>query len=87
MTSFCGSMGCRCCADVDHPPLDFFGHDRGKRQFRTSRCRPQVTNDGTVPFRTGERIAFTYLISQKYTGETATVDILRNGEEMSVDIQ
>ena len=24
-----------------------------------------VSNDGTVPFRTGERIAFAYLVSQK----------------------
>ena len=46
----------------------------------------KVSNDGTVPFRTGERIAFTYLISQKYTGETAQVDILRDGKEMSLEI-
>jgi len=47
----------------------------------------QVTNDGTVPFRTGERIAFTYLISQKYTGETAQVEILRDGKEQSLEIE
>jgi hypothetical protein len=47
----------------------------------------QVTNDGTVPFRTGERIAFTYLISQKYTGETAQVDVLRDGEEISMEVE
>jgi hypothetical protein len=29
-----------------------------------------IANDGTVPFRSGERISFSYLISQKYTGET-----------------
>lgn len=28
-----------------------------------------IGNDGTVPFRRGERISFSYLISQKYTGE------------------
>ena len=27
-----------------------------------------IGSDGTVPFRSGERISFTYLISQKYTG-------------------
>ena len=25
----------------------------------------EIANDGTVPFRTGERIAFSYLISNK----------------------
>ena len=28
-----------------------------------------ISNDGTVPFRTGERIAFSYLISNKYIGK------------------
>ena len=28
-----------------------------------------IANDGTVPFRSGERISFSYLISQKYTDE------------------
>ncbi len=36
--------------------------------------------------RRGERIAFSYLISQKYTGETAQLDILRDGEELSVTV-
>ncbi|MCD7459804.1 hypothetical protein HAX54_042019 [Datura stramonium] len=30
-----------------------------------------VANDGTVPFRHGERIGFSYLVSQKYTGDDA----------------
>uniref|UniRef100_A0A061QUQ1 Protease do-like 9 isoform 1 n=2 Tax=Tetraselmis sp. GSL018 TaxID=582737 RepID=A0A061QUQ1_9CHLO len=47
----------------------------------------QVTNDGTVPFRTGERIAFTYLISQKFTGESAQVELLRDGKELSFEIK
>mmetsp|Transcript_5450 Transcript_5450/g.13818 ORF Transcript_5450/g.13818 Transcript_5450/m.13818 type:complete len:426 (-) Transcript_5450:12-1289(-) len=47
----------------------------------------QVTNDGTVPFRTGERIAFTYLISQKFSGETAKVDVLREGKEISLEVE
>jgi hypothetical protein len=29
----------------------------------------EIGSDGTVPFRSGERISFTYLISQKYTGD------------------
>ncbi|XP_002981859.2 protease Do-like 9 [Selaginella moellendorffii] len=38
-----------------------------------------IANDGTVPFRLGERISFSYLVSQKYTGELAKVKILRDG--------
>lgn len=28
-----------------------------------------IANDGTVPFRSGERISFNYLVSRKYTNE------------------
>ncbi|KAL8143915.1 hypothetical protein V2J09_016947 [Rumex salicifolius] len=37
-----------------------------------------IANDGTVPFRHGERIGFSYLVSQKYTGDDAELKILRN---------
>nr|XP_027074627.1 protease Do-like 9 [Coffea arabica]XP_027074628.1 protease Do-like 9 [Coffea arabica] len=37
-----------------------------------------IANDGTVPFRHGERIGFSYLVSQKYTGDSAAVKVLRN---------
>ncbi|KAK9908877.1 hypothetical protein WJX75_004161 [Coccomyxa subellipsoidea] len=46
----------------------------------------QVACDGTVPFRTGERIHFNYLISQKYTGEHAQLDLLRKGQEVSLRV-
>ncbi|CAL5037730.1 unnamed protein product [Urochloa decumbens] len=39
-----------------------------------------IANDGTVPFRHGERIGFSYLVSQKYTGEKAHVKVLRNSK-------
>ncbi|KAK9067275.1 hypothetical protein SSX86_014601 [Deinandra increscens subsp. villosa] len=39
-----------------------------------------VANDGTVPFRHGERIGFSYLVSQKYTGDKALVKILRKSK-------
>ncbi|KAL5211421.1 hypothetical protein ABZP36_022268 [Zizania latifolia] len=39
-----------------------------------------IANDGTVPFRHGERIGFSYLVSQKYTGEKALIKILRNSK-------
>ena len=38
-----------------------------------------VANDGTVPFRTGERIAFAFLISKKFAGDTARLRIIRGG--------
>eukprot|EP00884_Botryococcus_braunii_P012078 jgi/Botrbrau1/20871/Bobra.0135s0006.1 len=38
-----------------------------------------IGNDGTVPFRRGERISFSYLISQKYTGEEASLRFLHDG--------
>jgi len=39
-----------------------------------------IGNDGTVPFRSGERIAFSYLVSNKYVGETAELRVLRAQE-------
>ncbi|RLM56053.1 protease Do-like 9 [Panicum miliaceum] len=39
-----------------------------------------IANDGTVPFRHGERIGFSYLVSQKYTGEKARVKVLRKSK-------
>ncbi|CAN1322112.1 Protease Do-like 9 [Linum perenne] len=37
-----------------------------------------IANDGTVPFRHGERIGFSYLVSHKYTGDEASVKVLRD---------
>ena len=52
-----------------------------------------VANDGTVPFRKKEheRISFSYLISCKYNGETARLEVLRSGEggrarKLTVDV-
>ncbi|CAM6105357.1 unnamed protein product [Calypogeia fissa] len=45
-----------------------------------------IANDGTVPFRHGERIGFSYLVSQKYTGENAHVKILRGAKIKEFDI-
>ncbi|PON93346.1 Peptidase S1C [Trema orientale] len=49
--------------------------------------RVHIANDGTVPFRHGERIGFSYLISQKYTGDNAAVRVLRNSEILNFDIR
>ncbi|TQD94976.1 hypothetical protein C1H46_019407 [Malus baccata] len=40
--------------------------------------------EGTVPFRSNERIAFRYLISQKFAGDVADIGIIRAGEYMKV---
>ncbi len=50
---------------------------------------PLFTIDGTIawPCRSGERIAFGYLISQKFTGERADVEVLRDGKPLELDIQ
>ncbi|OVA03711.1 Peptidase S1 [Macleaya cordata] len=46
-----------------------------------------IANDGTVPFRHGERIGFSYLVSQKYTGENAVVKVLRNSKILEFNIK
>ncbi|XP_004306333.1 PREDICTED: protease Do-like 9-like [Fragaria vesca subsp. vesca] len=49
--------------------------------------RVNIANDGTVPFRHGERIGFSYLVSQKYTGDTALVKVLRNSKILEFKIK
>ncbi|GIL56480.1 hypothetical protein Vafri_11837 [Volvox africanus] len=45
-----------------------------------------ISNDGTVPFRTGERIAFSYLITSKFVGDSARLDVLRGGEKKELTV-
>lgn len=40
----------------------------------------------TVPFRHGERIGFSYLVSQKYTGDNAAIKVLRDSAICKFDI-
>ncbi|KAH9603477.1 hypothetical protein KSS87_006261 [Heliosperma pusillum] len=44
----------------------------------------QVGCEGTVPFRSTERIAFRFLISQKFSGDIVELGIIRNGSLMKV---
>ncbi|KAL2900529.1 Protease Do-like 2 chloroplastic, partial [Bienertia sinuspersici] len=44
-----------------------------------------VGSEGTVPFRSTERIAFRYLISQKFSGDIVELGIIRNGTHMKVE--
>ncbi|CAH9133952.1 unnamed protein product [Cuscuta epithymum] len=46
----------------------------------------RVGCEGTVPFRSTERIAFRYLISQKFAGDTAQLGIIRAGIFMNVQM-
>ena len=47
-------------------------------------CFPQWFS---VPFRHGERIGFSYLVSQKYTGDNSAVKVLRNSDILNFDIK
>lgn len=46
-----------------------------------------IANDGTVPFRHGERMGFSYLVSQKYAGDNSTIRVLRNAEVLNFNIK
>ncbi|KAG6426868.1 hypothetical protein SASPL_111104 [Salvia splendens] len=46
----------------------------------------RVGCEGTVPFRSTERIAFRYLISQKFSGDEAELGIIRGGQSMKVKV-
>jgi len=41
----------------------------------------------SVPFRHGERIGFSYLVSQKYTGDDAQVKVLRKSKILEFKIK
>ncbi|KAJ4727591.1 Protease Do-like [Melia azedarach] len=45
-----------------------------------------VGSEGTVPFRSNERIAFRYLISQKFAGDISELGIIRAGAFMKVKV-
>ncbi|CAN6845374.1 unnamed protein product [Brassica oleracea] len=46
----------------------------------------RVGCEGTVPFRSSERIAFRYLISQKFAGDIVELGIIRAGEPTKVQV-
>ncbi|KAI5399240.1 protease Do-like 2, chloroplastic isoform X1 [Lathyrus oleraceus] len=46
----------------------------------------RVGCEGTVPFRSNERIAFHYLISQKFAGDTAELGIIRAGKSIKAKV-
>ena len=50
-----------------------------------------IANDGTVPFRSGQRISFTYLVCRKYIGDVVEVKLLKRRREaarqVSVEVE
>lgn len=46
-----------------------------------------IGNDGTVRFRRHERVAFNWLVSQKYYGEPAKFTVLRDGQKLELDME
>ncbi|MEW5300728.1 MAG: hypothetical protein WDW36_003638 [Sanguina aurantia] len=59
---------------------------RGKEDVLLAFDGVPIANDGTVPFRRGERISFSYLVSQKYTNEGAVLRVLKDGQEVEVHV-
>eukprot|EP00471_Norrisiella_sphaerica_P004880 CAMPEP_0184480848 /NCGR_PEP_ID=MMETSP0113_2-20130426/2346_1 /TAXON_ID=91329 /ORGANISM="Norrisiella sphaerica, Strain BC52" /LENGTH=657 /DNA_ID=CAMNT_0026859587 /DNA_START=158 /DNA_END=2131 /DNA_ORIENTATION=- len=39
-----------------------------------------IASDGTVPFRGEERVLFSHILRSKFTGDSANITIIRNGE-------
>merc|ERR1719359_2671572 len=47
----------------------------------------QIANDGTISFRKHERVAFSWLVAQKFYGESAKLQVLRDGETLDLSIE
>ncbi|GMH32328.1 hypothetical protein BSKO_00162 [Bryopsis sp. KO-2023] len=47
----------------------------------------RIANDGTVPFRNGERIMYPYLMAQKFVGDVAHFQVLRDGRMMKLQVE
>lgn len=47
----------------------------------------RIANDGSVAFRSGERISFSYLVSQKYTDDSAVLEVLSGKEVKKLTVQ
>jgi len=45
-----------------------------------------IANDGTVRFRKHERVAFSWLVAQKFYGEPARLQVLRDGKVVDIEI-
>jgi len=45
-----------------------------------------IGDDGTVPFRNGERISFEYLVTRKFVGDTCKLEVRRNSELLTIEL-
>lgn len=45
----------------------------------------EIGVDGTVPFRSGERISYSFLVSRKFIGDSARLRLLREGKVVEVE--
>jgi hypothetical protein len=46
----------------------------------------QVYDDGTVPFRAGERVLMNYLVDRRQIGETLSLGVLRAGRPLKIPV-
>eukprot|EP01118_Nematostelium_gracile_P007791 TRINITY_DN2554_c0_g1_i1.p1 TRINITY_DN2554_c0_g1~~TRINITY_DN2554_c0_g1_i1.p1 ORF type:complete len:442 (-),score=106.86 TRINITY_DN2554_c0_g1_i1:35-1360(-) len=46
-----------------------------------------IADDGTVPFRNGERISFRYLFMNKFVGDHCIMTVLRKGEHIQIQLE
>lgn len=46
----------------------------------------EIANDGTVEFRNDQRMCFHYLVSDKFTGESARIKFLRDGKVHEIQL-
>jgi S1-C subfamily serine protease len=53
----------------------------------TSIAGIKIANNGTVPFRSDERLNFTYVVSQYQMGQTIALEVLRQGEDKKLELQ
>lgn len=47
----------------------------------------EVGNDGTIPFRHGERVDFSFLVTQRFVEDEMELKIIRDGKEAAVKIK
>lgn len=47
----------------------------------------KIACDGTVPFRTSERIMFTFLVANKFVGDIAELKVLRGGQPIRLKVE
>lgn len=47
----------------------------------------EIGSDGSVPFRRGERVDFKFVVTKRFIGDKAKLDLIRQGKEMAVEVE